>query len=194
MKKNPKVVTSSINGKTNYRWAFQTLILSICLSLLFGFFSQTILSSMGIVMAIVGITFFIFLSVIFDMIGIAVASSDEEVFIKWAKEGVKGAEVGLKLAKNSEKVCSFCADVVGDICSTLCGAGGACVVVAMTRHVQNASIVMLISICVSALIAGLTIFFKALMKTRALKNSDSIILTIGKLLEKTILRKKSKKR
>lgn len=190
MKKKPSVVVSSTGAKTNYRWAFQTLILSICMSLLFGFFSQTILSSMGAIMAIVGISFFIFLSVIFDMMGIAVASCDEETFEKWVKEGKKGAGVGLRLAKNSEKVCSFCADVVGDICSTLCGAGGACVVVAMTKHIENASTIMLISICVSALIAGLTIFFKALMKTRALKNSDAIILKIGKILESTLFRKK----
>ena len=193
MKKHPKVVLSSTGSKTNYRWAIQTLILSICLSLLFGFFSQTILSSMGAVMAIVGISFFIFLSVVFDMIGIAVASCDEETFAKWQKEGVKGSAVGLRLVKNCEKVCSFCADVVGDICSTLCGAGGACVVVALTRHSENATLVMLISISVSALIAGLTIFFKALMKTRALKNSNQIILRIGKILENTFFRKKSKK-
>ena len=190
MKKKPSVVVSSTGAKTNYRCAFQTLILSICMSLLFGFLSQTILSSMGVIMAIVGISFFIFLSVIFDMMGIAVASCDEETIEKWVKEGKKGAGVGLRLAKNSEKVCSFCADVVGDICSTLCGAGGACVVVAMTKHIENASTIMLISICVSALIAGLTIFFKALMKTRALKNSDAIILKIGIILESTLFRKK----
>lgn len=148
---------------------------------------------MGTIMAIVGISFFIFLSVVFDMIGIAVASCEEKVFEKWSNEGVKGASVGLRLAKNSEKVCSFCADVVGDICSTLCGAGGACVVVAMTRHIENAAVVMMISICVSAIIAGLTIFFKALMKAKALRSSDAIILSIGKALENTIFRKKSKK-
>ena len=76
--------------------------------------------------------------------------------------------------------------MVGDICSTLCGAGGACIVVALTENIYNNHILILISISVSALIAGLTIFFKALMKEYALKNCNKIILRLGKILERFI--------
>jgi len=148
---------------------------------------------MGVIVASIGISFFIFISVFFDMIGIAVASAEIDIFQKWNKEGIKGSNVGLKLCKNSEKVCSFCADVVGDICSTLCGAGGACIVVAITSSTTSGSIIMLTSISMSAIIAGITIFFKALMKEKALKNSNKIILKLAILLEKTIFREKSKK-
>ncbi len=148
---------------------------------------------MGIAVATIGICLFIFLSVIFDMVGIAVASAELETFEQWAEAGIKGSRVGLKFCQNSEKVCSFCADVVGDICSTLCGAGGACIVVALTKNVQNANLIMLTSISTSALIAGLTIFFKALMKEKALKSSNKIILKLGIFLEKTIFKEKVKK-
>ncbi len=188
MKKYGKVVVESVRGHRN--WAVQVFVLSISLSLAFGFLSQTLLSSLGAVFASFGIAVFIFLSVVFDMLGIAAASAEEEQFLKWNKEGIRGAAVGLKLVKHCEKVCSFCADVVGDICSTLCGAGGACIVIALTKSITSPALIMLISVSVSALIAGLTIFFKALMKQRALNNSNNIILKLGLILEKTIFRQK----
>lgn len=128
------------------------------------------------------------------MFGIAVASADEDLFLKWRKEGMFGASAGVHLCENSEKVCSFCADVVGDICSTLCGAGGACVVVALTSTIQTPNLILVISTLVSAFIAGLTIFFKALMKEYAISNANKLILKVGKLIEKRLLRKKKKKK
>ena len=148
--------------------------IAVSMSLFFGFISQTLLTKMGIVFAILGICVFVFVSVAFDMVGIAVASADIDVFKKWADSKIKGARVGLKF------------------CSTLCGAGGACIVVALTGHVENANLIMLTSISTSALSAGLTIFFKALMKERALKNSNKIILKLGIFLEKTIFKEKTK--
>ncbi|MBQ8908914.1 MAG: hypothetical protein IJY90_01290 [Clostridia bacterium] len=169
------------------------LFISITLSLCFGFISQAILSKMGIIIATILICLFIFLSVLFDMLGVAAVSAEIEYFEKMTALHLKGATVGHQLCLHCEKVCSFCGDVVGDICSTLCGASGACIVVAISKQLASSGAVLLISITVSAIIAGLTIFFKALMKEYALKNSNKIILRLGLLLEKTIFREKSKK-
>ncbi len=193
MKRYSKVSIASYSGGKKYRWAIKMFVIAICMSLFFGFISQTLLSSMGVVIASICICIFIFFNVLFDMLGIAVASADYEVFEKWDKEGVKGASVGLNLCKNSEKMCSFCADVVGDICSTLCGAGGACVVATITILSSNKNFIMFISILVSAIIAGITIFFKAIMKEMALKKSNKIILKLGVILEKTLYKEKNKK-
>ena len=114
-------------------------------------------------------------------------------FLIMRKNGVKGSSAGLLLCENNEKVCSFCADVIGDICSTLSGACGACVVAGLTENVSNSGIVLLISCLVSAFIAGITIFLKALMKERAIAKSNEIILRLGKFLEKTLLKKKRQK-
>lgn len=169
------------------------LVVSISMSLLFGFISQSLLTNTGTLVATMIIFVFIFLAVIFDMIGVAVVSADKESFEKLISQKVKGAPMALSLCQNCEKVCSFCGDVVGDICSTLCGAGGACIVIALTKNVHYNNLLTLISICVSALIAGLTIFFKALMKEYALKNSNKIILKLGLFLEKSIFRSKKRK-
>ena len=166
------------------------LVVSISMSLLFGFISQTLLTKTGTIVATGIILIFIFLAVVFDMIGVAVVSAEKECFEKLIKQNIRGASTSLSLCENCEKVCSFCGDVVGDICSTLCGAGGACIVIALTQNIHHNGLLTLISICISALIAGLTIFFKALMKEYALKNSNKIILKLGILLENTIFRTK----
>lgn len=191
MKRYSKATIQSYKGVRKYKWALKMFLIAICMSLFFGFISQTLLTEIGAEMAIIGIFVFIFFSVLFDMLGIAVASCDKEVFEKWAKEERPGANTALALCNNSEKMCSFCADVVGDICSTLCGAGGACIVATLTKDIYNNNIVLFTAISVSAVIAGITIFFKALMKEQALKNSNKIILKLGCLLEKTIYREKN---
>ena len=112
--KNKKVKTTALEVK-RYKWAFKMFIISLCLSSLFSLFSQTVLSQLGAVIACFTIALFIFISVVFDMIGIAVTSADEDFFKTQLAQNVPGSEVALRLKKNSEKVCSFCADVVGDI-------------------------------------------------------------------------------
>lgn len=168
--------------------------ISISLSIFFGYLSQTLLSTLGAIIASLSIIFFIFVSVLFDMLGIAAASADVEVFERWKYDGIKGANIGYNLCLNSEKLCSFCADVVGDICSTLCGACGACIVVSVTKNLNNINVETLITISISAMIAGLMVFFKALMKAKALKNANRIILKLGIILEKTIYREKKLKK
>lgn len=193
MQKNRKVNIESFSGSKKYRWAIKMFMIAICMSLFFGFISQTLLTKMGIIVASLCIIVFIFFNVLFDWLGIAVASADYDVFEKWKREGIKGATIGLALCKNSEKMCSFCADVVGDICSTLCGAGGACIVASITSGTINNNTITLTAITVSAFIAGITIFFKAIMKEMALKKSNSIILKLGVMLENTIYREKRTK-
>lgn len=177
--------------KLNFLWATRMLIVTLCLSIAFGFLCQVVLSNMGIFFAIIGILFFVFISTIFDMIGIASASSNIEVFKLWKIQKLEGAETGYKICQHCEKVCSFCADVVGDICSTICGAGGASIVLTITKNTENLNLITLISIFTTAFIAGLTIFFKALMKELAVKKSNKIILILGKIYERTF--KKNKK-
>lgn len=189
--KRPQVSTQSLRIK-HYRWAFKMFVLSICLSSLFSLLSQSVLSQLGAIFAGVMIVLFIFISVIFDMIGIAVTSADEEYFELQTAKQVAGADVGMRMIKNSEKVCSFCADVVGDICGILSGAGGACVIMSIAKNISNPNVVVIISTLVSSLIAGLTILSKALMKERAIKNANKIILRLGKILDKIFFRKSVK--
>lgn len=189
---NQKVTAQSIKLK-KYRWAIKMFILALCLSSVFSLISQTILNSLGIITSVITICLFIFISIVFDMIGIAATSCDPKFFEEKIKINTKGANVGLSLAKNSEKVCSFCADVVGDICGILSGAGGASIILSVISIIHNPSLAILVSTLVSSLIAGITIFGKACMKEYAIKNSNKLILFVGKFLEKIFFKKKRKK-
>lgn len=186
-----KVSSEGINF-SRYKWAIKIFFLAITMSCLFSFLSQTILSSMGVIMAVITIIFFIVISVVFDMIGVAITCTDEEYYLKrLGKE--KGAKVALTMKKNSEKVCSFCNDVVGDICGILSGASGACVILSITSHIASDGFVVIVSSIVSAVIAGLTIFSKALMKSYAINNANKFILKVGKIIENSFFYKKREK-
>ena len=81
MEKKKKVKTQALEFK-RYRWAIKMFVVSICLSSLFSLLSQSVLSTLGASITGALILIFIFISVIFDMIGIAVTSCDEEFFLK----------------------------------------------------------------------------------------------------------------
>ena len=66
--------------------------------------------------------------------------------------------------------------------------------VTLSKVWQGENLMMVLSIVVSALIAGVTIFCKALMKAKAINNANEIILKIGVMLEKMSRKRKKKKK
>ena len=131
------------------------------------------------------IVFFIFISVIFDMIAVAFTTISKEKLEKFKDE--KGYLMACKLCEHADKVSSFGGDVVGDICGILSGAGGVSLVVNM--NIQEANLNLLVTCVVSSLIAGITIFCKAIMKSYAIKNCHKIALKTGGYLETSIIHK-----
>lgn len=175
------------------RWAFKTLILSICLSIVFSVISQSLFPHLSVVMSIFIIVFFIVLSTIFDMIGVAVTSTEIDKLKTYEKS--KGFKTAIKLAQNTEKVSSFCGDVVGDICGILSGAGGVSLVLSM--NITEPNVYFIVTCVISSLIAGLTIFSKAIMKGYAVSNAEKVVIKTAKVLEfspKSVFSKLKKKK
>ncbi len=171
--------------KSNIRWAYKTFVLSISLSIVFSVVSQSLFPNLSIFWSIFIIFFFIFVAVVFDMIGIAVASVTSELLDKHKEKA--GYKTAMTLCNNTEKVASFCGDVVGDICGILSGAGGVSLVLNM--HIFDANVYFIVTCVVSSLIAGLTIFGKAIMKGYAVEHCDLVILKTGQILEMSPLKK-----
>ncbi len=165
--------------KKNLQWSVKIFILSMALSIIFSVISQSMFPNLPIFLSLFVIMFFIILSVIFDMIGIAVASLDIKKLERYKNE--KGYTSAVKLCKNTDKVSSFCGDVVGDICGILSGAGGVSLVVNM--HLYNSNLYFIVTCLVSSFIAGLTIFGKAIMKGYAVEHCDIVVMKISKILE-----------
>ncbi len=162
------------------KWLITICIMSFVLSIVMSFTSEAIIPKINTVFGIFVILIFIFISIIFDMIGVAITAQEETPFHSMASKKLKGSHHSVKLLKNSDKLASICNDVVGDVCGIVSGCAGVLVSNDIAAKFSiNPSLVVLIT---TALIASLTITGKAYGKTMAIKNSKSITIKVGKIL------------
>ena len=187
-RKNKKIKKQS----TNF-WPLKIFIMAIALSLGFSILSEYLMGATGIIVAILVIVLFVSIAIITDMIGVAVTACSKEPFMAMCSKKVRGAKEGLMLIRNADKVASLCADVLGDVCGILSGAAGASIVAKITIDFQNVNLTILVASLITALIAGVTIFGKALGKRTAMDNCNAIILKVGKFLSLFTKQGKSKK-
>ena len=101
--------------KSNYSWAIKITVATFILAGLFNFLSVSLMDRVNLFWAVMILLLVILIGIIFDIIGIAVASAKEPPFHSMASRGVKGATEAIKLIRNAEKVLNFCGDVIGDI-------------------------------------------------------------------------------
>ncbi len=164
------------------KWLLTVGIVSFILSIVMSITSEGIIPRVNTIVGIIIILLFIFISVIFDMIGVAITAQDETPFHSMASKKIKGSSHSVKLLKNSDKLASICNDVIGDVCGVVSGSAGVLVASSISDYfVINKSIVVLV---VTALIASITITGKAYGKTIAINNSKYITEKVGKVLHK----------
>ncbi|HHU54294.1 MAG TPA: hypothetical protein GXZ63_00555 [Mollicutes bacterium] len=166
--------------KSNYKWVIQTTLMAFIISLIFSFISETTIPNVNIILGIVLLITFILIGIIFDIIGIAVASADVKPFHSMNAKKVKGSDIAVELIKNAAKVSSFCNDVVGDICGIISGSASAIisVIISTTTHIN----IFVVTLVTTSLIAALTIGGKALGKTFAINKSNIIIYESSKFI------------
>ena len=161
-------------------WMFKIIIASFVISVVFTLISETAIPNVGILMGIIITLIFILIGVIFDMIGIAVATADEAQFHSMVAKRVKGAKMALKLKKNAAKVSSFCNDVVGDICGIVSGSTGAVIAIKIANNYDFNNLI--VTLIVMGIISALTIGGKALEKGFAMKKSNKILFDFSSVL------------
>ena len=154
--------------------------MSVALSAVLSFFSSTALTGAGTVIAILVLTAFIGLGIIFDMIGVAVTAADPRPFHSMAAHKEKGGREAVRLLSKANEVSSFCNDVVGDICGIVSGSTAAVIVTQLQQGLNTTSV--LISIGVTALISGATIGGKALGKKVAIDDSTNVVYRVARLM------------
>ena len=154
--------------KSNNRWILIVTLLAFGLSLLMSFLAEMILKNVTLFLSIVVTFLFIFLGIIFDIIGVAVTRR------------VRGGKTGVMLIKNASKVSSICCDVVGDICGIISGSAGVTIVALIIKQTNMNG--MVVSLIVMALISAMTIGGKALGKNIAINKSTEVITIVAKLL------------
>ena len=166
--------------KIDIKWIAIIVCLSFIISFSLSLISQMTIPNFSLWLGIIITLIFILLGVLFDIIGVAVTTADEKVFHSMNSRKVKGANIAVNFKKNSDKVSSFCCDVIGDICGIVSGAAGTTITaILVTTFNFNLLVTGLI---VAAVIASITIGGKAIGKSFAINKSDIILYEFAKFI------------
>lgn len=179
-KKIKKELQKDKKEKVKYNWIIKIIITAFIIAFVFSTASELILPKVNLFVGILIVLLFIFLGVIFDMIGVAVTAADEAPFHAMASRKINGAKIAVKLKKNADKVSTFCNDVVGDICGIISGAGGAVISVNISESLNLNSFI--VAIIITSIISALTIGGKAVEKSYAINKSNEILYNASKVL------------
>ena len=180
MSKVDPVVSKKARNKT-VRWVVTIFLVTIVVSAIISFVSDEVMQHSSILAAFFILLTIILIGIIFDIIGMAVATADEKPFHSMAARKVPGAQASIRLLRNAERVSSICNDVVGDICGVVSGAASATIAAQLLQNFEF-SRSQVITLVMSALCAGLTVGGKAIGKTFAVKSATSIVHSVGKLI------------
>ena len=180
MSKSDSSAAKKDRNKT-VRWVVTIFFVTILVSGTISFTSDLIMASSSMLVAFIILMAIVLIGIIFDIIGMAVASADEKPFHSMAARKVRGAQEAIRLLRNAERVSSICNDVVGDICGVVSGSASAAIA---AQVLQDFSFEwpQIVSLLMSALVAGLTVGGKAIGKTFAINSCTKIVHTVGKLL------------
>lgn len=166
--------------KTNYNWIIKIVVIAFLISIMFSFISEVAIPNLNIYFSILLALLFIFIGVIFDMIGVAVTTSNESVFNSMASKKRKSAKTAIWLKKNSDKVSTFCNDVIGDICGIISGSTGAVISINISNSLKCNQLIT--TIVIMSVISAMTIGGKAIEKTYAINNSNKIVYRFAKVI------------
>ena len=167
--------------RKNVQWVVSIFCVTILISGVISLVSDEVMANSSDVTAFCILLAIIFLGILFDIIGMAVATADEKPFHSMAARKVPGAHEAIRLLRNAERVSSICNDVVGDICGVVSGSASATIAALILTNVdldwpRGVSLIM------SALVAGLTVGGKAIGKTIAVKSCTQIVHLVGRVI------------
>lgn len=161
-------------------WLWQAFLVTFILALIFGSVSNTIVIKLNIIFATILLIIIILIGILFDLVGMSVASANESPFHAKAAKKHKGAKESIQLVRNASKVSNICNDVVGDICGIISGSIGALLSVNIS-NITNIDIIIT-GLIISAIIASITVGGKAIGKKYASKKWIDIIYCAGSVL------------
>lgn len=168
--------------KKTIRWVVTIFVVTIFISGLITFVSDIIMEGSTMFVAFLILFVIVLIGIVFDVIGMAVASADEKPFHSMAARRVPGAHEAIRLLRNAERVSSICNDVVGDICGVVSGSASATIAAQMLASMDEFAWPQLLVLTMSAIVAGLTVGGKAIGKTYAIKSCTVIVHAVGRAL------------
>ncbi len=180
MSKSEDTSSKKERNKT-VRWVVSIFIATIFISGMITLVSDELMSQSSMAVAFLILLAIVLIGILFDVIGVAVTSADEKPFHSMAARKVPGAQESIMLLRNAERVSSICNDVVGDICGVVSGSAAATISVSVLRSFTF-TFPEVVSLIMSALVAGITVGGKAIGKTFAIGSCTKIVHNAGKLI------------
>ncbi len=170
--------------KSNTKWVVTAFTLSFSISLvLSALTSDQILDLIPVFASALILVAVIALGIVFDIIGLAIATADIKPFNSMAARKLKTGQKAVWLINNAEKASSFCNDIIGDIAGIISGATGAAIAANLfaSEHFSTETAFFL-TLALTSLIAAVTVGGKAIGKSLAIKHSTNIVLFSAKVL------------
>ena len=178
-----KADSDSIKKERNktIRWVITIFLATMLISGTISLVSDSIMEVSTIWVAFAILFVIVMIGIVFDIVGVAVTSADEKPFHSMAARKVKGAQEAIALLRSAEKVSSICNDVIGDICGVVSGSASATIAAQVLQKMELSDMTV-VSLLMSALVAGLTVGGKAIGKTFAINSCTQIVTTVSKMI------------
>ena len=134
-KPDPKTAKKEEKRRTR-NWVITIFFATIAISAAISLMSDFIMGKSSMILAFLILLMIVFIGIIFDIVGMAVATADEKPFHAMASRKVKGAKECISLLRNAERVSSICNDVVGDICGVVSGSASATIAAQVLSNLE----------------------------------------------------------
>lgn len=168
--------------KSNTKWVVTAFLLSFVITLvLSAATSDQVLDLIPIFASALILISIILLGIVFDIIGLAVATADISPFNSMAARRLKTGQKAVWLINNAEKVSSFCNDIIGDIAGIVSGATGAAIA-GNLFYSYSTETAFFLTLALTSLISAVTVGGKAIGKGVAIKHNVSIVQFAAKVL------------
>ena len=178
-KPSPKKAKKSFWKLVNWKWSVTAFLSSLSISMVLSLLSSEGLNYLNVFCSCLVLVFFIALGVIFDIIGLSVATADPKPFLAMAARKVRAGKMAVRLIKNADRVSSFCNEVIGDICGVVSGSTAAAVAIKMATS-ENGG--FWLGVVIGGLVSAFTVGSKAVGKAAGLNFSNEIVMAVAKIL------------
>ncbi len=163
------------------QWVISIFFATIAISATISLVSDLVMKGSSMVVCFAILLMIVLIGIIFDIVGMAVATADEKPFHAMAARKVTGAKESIMLLRNAERVSSICNDVVGDICGVVSGSASA-TIAAQILASMDGGLEDVIPLALSSLVAALTVGGKAIGKGIAVASCTDIVYHAGQLI------------
>lgn len=162
-----------------YVWAIKVFIASLLTTAILTLITEESINNISMVAAFVLLVIIILINIIFDVVGLAVATAAESPFHSMAARKNRVGKTAVKLLKNADKVSSICNDIVGDIAGIVSGATSVAIAAKIFLGNPRESWFTLL---LTSLVAAFTVGGKAFAKKLAIVKSTEIIILTSRFL------------